>query len=70
MQNMAAIPGKLSELAPAYLKALPNDPFANYKPPFCYKRTGAHYLLYSIGPDGIDNGGKASNDGQVNAKPP
>ncbi len=62
-------PDKLSELAPDYLPAIPDDPFAANKP-VCYKRTGAKFLLYSIGPDGSDDGGKASCDGQANSKPP
>ncbi len=60
-------PAKLSELAPGYLHAVPNDPFAANKP-FRYQRTGNRYLLYSIGPDGIDNGGQASVDGQMHLK--
>ena len=59
-------PDKLSELTPAYVHTIPNDPFAVNKP-CCYKRTGSRYVLYSIGPDGIDNGGQASHDGQVNS---
>ncbi len=35
----------------------PLDPFGD-KEPLTYERNGATYLLYSIGPDGIDNGGK------------
>ncbi len=62
-------PGKLSELIPAYLQAIPNGPFAMNRP-LCYKPGGMHAILYSIGPDGIDHGGKASSDGQENAKPP
>lgn len=59
-------PDTLRELTPAYLPAVPVDPFGANKP-LCYKRTDTRYLLYSIGPDGIDDGGKASDDGKENA---
>ncbi len=59
-------PDQLSALTPAYLPAIPVDPFGVNKP-LCYKRTGANYLLYSIGPDGVDDGGKASSDGRPGA---
>lgn len=50
-------PAALNELAPAYLPKVPEDPFALHSP-YRYKRQGATYLLYSVGPDGRDNGGK------------
>jgi len=52
-----AYPATLSVLVPGYLKAVPADPFA-LSGPFRYRRIGTKYLLYSIGPDGKDNGGK------------
>ncbi|MHB9025875.1 MAG: hypothetical protein ACYC7E_17180 [Armatimonadota bacterium] len=55
-----AYPASLNALAPAYLKKLPDDPFAKSGPPR-YKTKGAKYLLYSIGPDGKDDGGTAIN---------
>ena len=54
-------PTTLSALAPGYLKTVPADPFA-LSGPLRYKRTGAKYLLYSVGPDGKDDGGKAIFD--------
>ena len=51
-------PGALEALVPAYLSKLPDDPFAS-KGSFQYKRKGDKYLLYSVGPDGKDDGGKA-----------
>ena len=53
-----AYPRSLSQLAPQYLQAVPADPFAPAKP-LAYKRFGAKYILYSVGPDGKDDGGKA-----------
>ncbi|HEX5322295.1 MAG TPA: type II secretion system protein GspG, partial [Capsulimonadaceae bacterium] len=49
-------PSTLSQLAPAYLKNIPSDPFAE-RGPMRYRRMKETYLLYSVGPDGKDNGG-------------
>ncbi len=49
-------PPNLSALAPRYLKTIPTDPFGGGQG-WNYTRTGQNYLLYSIGPDGKDNGG-------------
>lgn len=51
-------PARLSDLVPGYIKKLPTDPFTKnnlYK--YALKPNG--YLLYSIGPDLKDDGGKA-----------
>jgi len=50
-------PSSLAQLAPAYLESLPADPFAP-SGTFKYRRIGNKYLLYSVGPDGKDDGGK------------
>lgn len=52
----ARVGGSLSDLVPNYLPAVPMDPFAD-NAPLRYIRTGTHFVLYSIGPDGADNGG-------------
>jgi len=52
-------PQRLGELVPAYLPRLPEDPFA-LKGGFGYRRSGGSRVLYSIGPDGKDDGGKAA----------
>jgi len=57
-------PKSLKELVPSYLHAIPADPFA-INGSVLYKLNGDSYLLYSVGPDGKDNGGKASADGVV-----
>ena len=49
-------PDTLSQLASAYLRAVPSDPFAA-NAPLQYHRVGSKYVLYSIGPDGKDDGG-------------
>jgi hypothetical protein len=50
-------PSSLNQLVPGYLKKLPDDPFA-MSGTFKYKLNGSRYLLYSLGPDCKDNGGK------------
>jgi len=54
-------PAALAELVPTYLSKIPEDPFA-LQGPFCYRLQGEKYLLYSIGPDGKDNGGIPIDD--------
>jgi len=49
-------PGALAELAPDFLPAVPVDPFDGQ--PLRYRKQDAGYVLYSIGPDLKDNGGK------------
>jgi type II secretory pathway pseudopilin PulG len=51
-------PNSLKELTPRYLSKIPSDPFADNKP-LQYRRLGSEYSLYSIGPDCIDNNGRA-----------
>ncbi len=48
-------PAKLDELVPKYLPTIPSDPFGGR--PLVYRKQGATWLLYSIGPDLVDNGG-------------
>lgn len=49
-------PPSLQALVPAYLPAVPQDPFA--PKPLVYRQTPARVLIYSRGPDGKDDGGK------------
>ena len=46
----------LQRLLPKYLHRMPTDPFNGRQ--LVYKQTGTNWLLYSVGPDGVDNGGK------------
>jgi hypothetical protein len=55
-----AYPAELAALGPKYLPAIPEDPFSGA--PIRYKREGAGYMLYSVGPNGKDDGGRASWD--------
>lgn len=54
-------PKNLNELVPRYLDNVPNDPFT-VSSPISYQLTDNNYILYSVGPDGIDNKGVAIND--------
>ncbi len=49
-------PNSLDALVPAYLVQLPDDPFGNG--PLVYRRTNDGYLLYSVGANGVDDGGE------------
>jgi hypothetical protein len=74
----ADYPDRLSELVPAYLPALPDDPFSSDG--FRYRRLKEGetappggdrlYLLYSIGADGRDDGGCTDPRGRAAALEP
>ncbi|MEI8196544.1 MAG: hypothetical protein WCI73_11595 [Phycisphaerae bacterium] len=49
-------PTQLSELAPTFLARIPVDPFSNL--PMIYRREGNGFILYSVGFNGKDDGGK------------
>jgi len=53
-------PAKLEDLAPRYLATVPDDLFSGRA--LIYRLTEKGYLLYSIGVNGIDDGGRASDD--------
>jgi len=50
-------PNALRDLQSRILPEVPLDPFTGY--PFRYQQENAAYSLYSLGPDGCDDGGKA-----------
>ena len=51
-----AYPEKLDALVPCYLQKIPADPFGGGGP-LRYKKQGADYKLWSIGPDKKDDNG-------------
>ncbi|HEX5271372.1 MAG TPA: hypothetical protein VFW33_12825 [Gemmataceae bacterium] len=53
-------PAKLDELAPKYLAAVPDDLFSGK--PLVYRPEGKGYLLYSVGVNGRDDGGRWKDD--------
>lgn len=56
LANDNKLPGGLTELVPGYLEKVPVDPFD--QKPIKYIKQGKGYILYSIGEDLTDNGGK------------
>ncbi len=50
-------PAKLDDLVPDYLPEVPKDPFSGKE--LVYRVTPTGYLLYSVGVDGKDDGGKS-----------
>ena len=51
-----SLPDTLSDLVPAYLGAVPKDPFDGKE--LRYKKLETGFVVYSIGEDGNDDGGK------------
>jgi type II secretory pathway pseudopilin PulG len=50
------LPDKLDELVPQFLAAVPDDPFDGQ--PLRYHHLVKGYVIYSVGSDGEDNGGR------------
>ena len=55
-QNEGKPPAILDALVPDYLAEVPTDPFSG-KPLQSSARDG-EFVVYSVGPDGVDDGGK------------
>jgi len=51
-----SLPDALSDLVPTYLEAVPKDPFDDKE--LRYKKLETGFVVYSIGEDGNDDGGK------------
>ena len=51
-------PAKLADLVPSYLPEVPKDSFGGGR--LVYRLTPSGYLLYSVGVNGIDDGGRSS----------
>ena len=63
-----AFPQSLQQLTPIYLKSMPLDPFTAGKP-LSYRKTGATNILYSLGPDMHDGGGKPITEAEGSPRP-
>jgi hypothetical protein len=63
------LPASLSELAPAYLPDVPRDPYAP-EHDLQYRTEAGAFVLYSAGPDGVDNGGKFANRNALSQRLP
>jgi hypothetical protein len=53
-------PAKLDELSPKYLEQIPDDLFSGNS--LIYRLEGNGYFLYSVGQNGIDDGGRSFED--------
>jgi hypothetical protein len=54
-----APPESLASLVPEYLSAVPRDPYRDA--PLVYRRTPDGYLLYSVGNNGVNDGGQRAS---------
>jgi len=61
--DRGAYPDDLNALSPKYMSRVPNDLYTEQ--PLRYRREGAGFLLYSVGQNGVDDGGRT-----VDSKPP
>jgi len=55
------VAARLDDLVTNYLSEVPQDPFSGR--PLIYRAQGTNWLLYSVGPDGVDDGGKPGPSG-------
>jgi len=53
------LPQRLDQLVPAHLGKLRLEGVS--RRPFCYRKVGDDFVLYSVGQDGVDNGGRFTN---------
>lgn len=60
-------PADLMALVPAYVRAVPRDPFSGQ--PLRYVRTDRGYRVYSVGANRVDDGGAVDVDGSDLAAP-
>jgi hypothetical protein len=58
-------PTILDQLVPFYIEHLPTDPFDSEQRPPAFAPTGDGYRLYSVGPDGRDDGGQEAATPQL-----
>lgn len=56
LAHAGELPARLDALVPEWLPAIPDDPMAHGRP-LTYRPEGADPLLYSVGRNGIDDGG-------------
>jgi hypothetical protein len=56
------LPDRLEQLVPEFLSALPSDPFDGQSLRFAVT-PGGGYVVYSVGKDGVDQGGETATDG-------
>jgi hypothetical protein len=57
MTEHDALPVSWEQITDSGLPPLPADPWTAAGQPLRYRTTAKGYVLYSVGPDGVDNGG-------------
>jgi hypothetical protein len=67
LANGGALPERLGQLVPAYLEAIPEDPFDDQ--PLRFVKQPVGYTVYSVGVDGEDNGGRELDDDGIPFRP-
>lgn len=55
-------PDRITDAVPLHVKLIPTDLFSKQRDPVRYKRTKDGYVLYSVGPNGKDDGASPSID--------
>jgi hypothetical protein len=58
-QQRGTLPSSLDQLVPDFIRAIPIDLHSGK--PLVYRRLASDFLLYSLGQDGVDNGGNFTN---------
>jgi len=67
-QDIGSYPENLNEMVTAgYLKELPMDPWSDK--PLVYKKMDDDFILYSVGPNFIDDGGEVYRDNKGRVRP-
>ena len=59
-RRLGDFPERLEELCPHELTSVPRDTFS--RTALIYRKTDSGYLLYSIGANGVDDGGRSRNE--------
>ncbi|MCP4712130.1 MAG: hypothetical protein GY869_26200 [Planctomycetes bacterium] len=60
LDHNGQLPADLQDLTPDYVETLPVDPYDGKS--IKYKEIEDRYIVYSIGDDGIDHGGRSKDD--------
>lgn len=66
LEHPKALPERLEVLVPGFLPELPVDPFA--LGPLSYRRLERGYVIYSLGRDGVDQGGEDGGNAGKNPR--
>lgn len=66
LAHAGALPPSLAALVPQYLSAIPEDPVAGE--PLRFRPRSPGYVVYSVGEDGVDDGGTERVPGSIETK--